>query len=146
MPPQGSGIDDEHRTARIVALGAALLGLAVSAYLTVEHFAHGNSFACPESATINCLKVTTSKWSAVAGIPVAVLGSAYFVVMTAVVIAPGHDLRLRTVRVTAAGLGVLTAVYLIYIELFQVDAICLWCTVVHICVLVLFGATIWRDI
>jgi uncharacterized membrane protein len=45
-------------------------------------------------------------------------------------------------------LGVLTGVvfvcYLIWAELFQIDAICLWCTVVHALTLVLFGLVIIR--
>ena len=61
----------------IIALAAALAGVAVSTYLTMEHYSNAVWFACPETATINCLKVTTSKWSVIAGIPVAVLGLAY---------------------------------------------------------------------
>jgi len=40
-----------------------LVGLAVSAYLTVEHYSSSTTLACPESATINCVKVTTSSYS-----------------------------------------------------------------------------------
>jgi uncharacterized membrane protein len=29
--------------------------------------------------------------------------------------------------------------YLVYVELFRVDAICLWCTGVHLTTIVLFG-------
>ncbi len=135
----------DHRGAQIVAVLAAVLGLGASIYLTVEHYTHGASFACPESATINCLKVTTSKWSTIAGIPVAVLGLAYFVVMTVAVALPLHDRRLRAARVVAAAAGILSALYLVYVELFEVDAICLWCTAVHVCTLALFMATVWRD-
>jgi uncharacterized membrane protein len=39
--------------------------------------------------------------------------------------------------------GVLTALYLLWVELFRVDAICLWCTAVHLCTLVLLGAVLW---
>jgi len=35
-------------------------------------------------------------------------------------------------------------VYLVYIELFRVDAICLWCTGVHVCTVLMFGAVLWR--
>lgn len=135
----------DHRAARAVAVVAALLGTAASVYLSVEHYSGGTSFACPESATVNCLKVTTSRWSVIAGVPVAVLGLAYFAVMTVAVAVPLHARRLRLLRVAAAGVGVLAALYLVFVELFEVDAICLWCTAVHLCALVLFGATVWRD-
>ena len=39
------------------------------------------------------------------------------------------------------GLG--TVLYLLYAELFAIDAICLWCTTVHVLTLVLFGTTVY---
>lgn len=129
--------------AQLVALGAALAALAVSVYLTVEHFDQHLTLACPETGTINCAKVTTSKWSHLAGIPVAVLGLAYFVVMTSVLLTPGVRRELQTLRVVLASGGVAMVLYLVYIELFRVDAICLWCTAVHALTLIMFAATLW---
>jgi uncharacterized membrane protein len=31
----------------------------------------------------------------------------------------------------------------VWVELFRVDAICLWCTVVHVSSVVLLGAVLW---
>jgi uncharacterized membrane protein len=102
------------------------------------------SLACPESATINCTKVTTSKWSHVAGVPVSVLGLVFFVAMVALCSPFAWRRRaLDQVRVAAAAVGVLSALYLVWIELFKVDAICLWCTAVHVCTLVLFAVALW---
>lgn len=91
------------------------------------------------------LKVTTSKWSVIAGVPVAVLGLAYFVVMTILVAITSQSPALRVARLVGASAGVLMVIYLVYIELFQVNTICLWCTGVHVLTLVLFGAVLWRD-
>jgi uncharacterized membrane protein len=122
-----------------------VLGLVVAGYLTVEHFSSSATLACPESATINCAKVTTSQWSHVLGIPVALLGLLYFVGMLALCCPPAWRIvALDRVRIAAAALGVLSVLYLIWIELFRVDAICIWCTAVHICTLGLFGAVLWR--
>jgi uncharacterized membrane protein len=38
---------------------------------------------------------------------------------------------------------VLSAICLVWAELFRVDAICLWCTAVHVCTLALLGAVLW---
>jgi uncharacterized membrane protein len=38
---------------------------------------------------------------------------------------------------------VVTALYLLWAELFRVDAICLWCTVVRLCAIVLLAVVIW---
>lgn len=127
------------------ALGVCLLGTAAAVYLTYEHFSSSTSFACPETKAINCQKVTTSQWSHIGGMPVAVLGLIFFATML-VLCSPWlwRNRRLDGLRVATAGVGVLTALYLIYIELFQVDAICLWCTLVHVCSLALLGITTWR--
>jgi uncharacterized membrane protein len=131
--------------AGVPALGFALAGLAASTYLTVEHYTGSTQLACPENATINCAKVTTSSWSRLAGIPIAVLGLAYFVAMTLLVLPQAwRHRRLDTVRVLSATAGIAMVVYLVWAELFRIDAICLWCTAVHVCTLGLFATVLWR--
>lgn len=128
----------------LTSLIIALAGLGVSSYLTVEHFSSSPSFACPESSTINCLKVTTSHWSHLGPIPVAVLGLAFFLAMTALCVPPAWRWRrLDPLRVAGAALGVVVALVLVWIELFKVDAICLYCTAVHVCSLLLLGTVLW---
>jgi uncharacterized membrane protein len=123
----------------------SVLGLLVSIYLTIEHFSSSTTFACPESATINCAKVTTSQWSHIVGIPVAVLGLVYFVAMVGLCSPPAwRNPSLDYLRLAGCGVGVLSALYLVWIELFRVDAICIWCTVVHICTIGLLAAVLWR--
>lgn len=133
------------RRASITALVLAVAGGAVSTYLTIEHFTGSQQLACPESATINCAKVTTSRWSHLAGVPVAVLGLAFFAAMTVALLPPAWRLPvLDPLRVAAAGVGVVMVLYLIGIELFAVDAICLWCTAVHAVTIALFGVILWH--
>lgn len=123
----------------------AVVGLVLSAYLTVEHYTSPAVLACPEGATINCAKVTSSPWSEILGIPVAVLGLVYFVAMTCLLTPTAwRRPHLDLVRVAGAALGVLMALYLIWVELFRVDALCLWCTGVHLTTLVLLGTVLWR--
>ncbi len=122
----------------------ALIGLAVSVYLTIEHYSANTSLACPATATLNCLKVTTSRWSVIAGVPVAVLGLGFFLVMTALTLPVRRTDPWHAVRVALAGAGSVMVVYLVYIELFRVDAICLWCTAVHVLTIALLAAVLWR--
>src|SRR3954447_16208442 len=67
----------------LASLALAVAGLGVSLYLTIEHFTASSTLACPDTGALNCVKVTTSEQSAIAGIPVAVLGLVYFLVMVA---------------------------------------------------------------
>lgn len=126
-------------------LVVALAGLGVSIYLTIEHYTTSLTLACPESGTINCAKVTKSEWADIAGIPVAVLGLVYFVAMTALMLPSAWRVAaLHRVRIAAASTGVAMVIYLIWVELFRVNAICLWCTVVHICTITLFALVLWH--
>lgn len=137
------------RKPRIVPTGLAsfviaLLGLGVSSYLTVEHYTASTVLACPEGSVINCAKVTTSSYATIGPIPVALLGTAYFIVCAALCSPIGWRMRrLDAVRVAAAATGVVSSLYLVWVELFRLDAICLWCTVVHLSTLALLGSVLW---
>ncbi|HWC23110.1 MAG TPA: vitamin K epoxide reductase family protein [Flexivirga sp.] len=119
----------------------SVVGLADSAYLTFEHYSGSTSLACSDSGAVDCAKVTTSQWSSIAGVPVALLGLLFFVAMT-VLCLPAVWRRttapLDTVRVGAAGVGLLMVFYLLWAELVEIHAICLWCTGVHVITFVLF--------
>jgi uncharacterized membrane protein len=129
-------------------------GLALSAYLSVEHLRAPGTLACPATATVNCARVTTSAQSSLFGVPVALLGVAFFVAMLLICLPVGwRDARLTRVRLGLAGAGVGFVIYLVYAELFLVDALCLWCTAVHAVTVALFaviafgtaGAPVGRD-
>ena len=135
--------DAARRSAGRSSFIVTLLGLAVSVYLTIEHFTAASTFACPESATINCQKVTTSHWSHIGPVPVAVLGLVFFAAMSLLCAPPAWRIRrLDFLRVAGAAVGVLTALGLVWIELFRIDAICLWCTAVHVLSLVLLATVL----
>ncbi len=127
-------------------LWPAALGLGVAGYLTYEHYTSSSSLACSDNGVVNCLKVTTSSYSDVAGVPVAVLGLAFFAVMLVLQLPPmwhRTEPAIRIGRLAWAVVGLGTVLYLLYAELFAIDAICLWCTAVHALTLVLFGTTIY---
>jgi uncharacterized membrane protein len=133
----------------LVGTVASVLGLGVAGYLTFEHFTSSTSLACSDNGVVNCLKVTTSSYSAVAGVPVAVLGLVYFAVMLMLQLPlmwerPERGLRLARVGWSVVGLG--TVLYLLSAELFVIDAICLWCTAVHVLTLLLFATTVYATV
>jgi uncharacterized membrane protein len=126
-------------------LTASVLGLLDAAYLTFEHYSSSTTLACSDTGTINCLKVTTSSYSKVAGVPVALLGLVFFVVMTALclpVVWRSANRTVRRVRLAAVTVGMISVIYLVWVELFKVDAICLWCTGVHVLTFVLFALVV----
>jgi uncharacterized membrane protein len=117
-------------------------------YLAFEHLTASATLACSESGIVNCAKVTTSSYSTVGGIPVAFLGLGYFVVMAVLcspVVYRAARPQLRLLRLGAAATGVVMMLYLLWVELFALDAICLWCTGVHVFTLVMFAAVVFES-
>jgi uncharacterized membrane protein len=40
----------------------------------------------------------------------------------------------------------MSVLYLLYTELFRIDAICLWCTAVHILTFIVFATTVYATL
>jgi uncharacterized membrane protein len=131
---------------QLVTFGLALAGLGVSIYLTIAHFTESALLGCSESGAINCTKVTTSPQSYVFGIPVAVLGLAFY--LTAVALMSPWAWRsarreIHLLRLASLVVGIGFVLYLVYAELFIIGAICLYCTSVHAITFLLFGLTVF---
>ena len=108
--------------------GLALLGLAISVYLTYVHYA-GIEPVC--SSISNCERVQSSDYAELMGIPVAVLGIAGYAAILA-------SLRTREdVTALLAYLAVAFSAYLTWAELVKIDAICQWCVASAIITLVI---------
>jgi uncharacterized membrane protein len=121
--------------------GLSLAGLADSIWLTIVHYNTAVTLACPATSTINCEKVITSPQSVVFGIPVAVLGLAFYVFLSVVNSPWAWRMTwppVRWARVGSMVVGILFVLYLVYTELFTIRAICLWCTSVHVITFALF--------
>lgn len=141
---QGASAREPHapRWAAPAAVALSVLGLGLSVYLTVEYFSAGATLVCPETGVVNCQRVTQSEQASVAGIPVAVLGMIYFIATLAASLPVAWRSRrplVRRGRVALVTAGVAFVLYLIYVELFVVRAICLWCTAVHVVAVALFA-------
>jgi uncharacterized membrane protein len=127
------------------ALAAA--GLGASSYLTAAHYTSSTILACSDKGLVNCAAVTTSPESVVFGIfPVAVLGLAFYVFLFAITSPWAWRWTwppVRLIRLGSLMAGMLFVLYLIYTELITLNAICLWCTIVHVITFVLFGLVVF---
>ncbi len=93
--------------------------------------------------------MTTSAWSTFVGVPVALLGLLFFVVMIGLCLP--RVWRSRAAHLDAARLGWATvglgmALYLVWAELYRIHAICLWCTGVHVITFVLWAVVLFGQI
>jgi uncharacterized membrane protein len=132
---------------QLTTFALALAGLGVSIYLTIAHFTESTLAGCSETkGLVNCTKVTTSAQSYVFGIPVAVLGLAFYLFAVAVMSpwawrAARREIHL--VRIASLVVGIGFVLYLLYAELFIIGSICLYCTSVHVITFLLFVLTMF---
>jgi uncharacterized membrane protein len=138
-----------HRSARqvpawvpVTSLGLSLAAVGIASYLTVAHYLDPTALACPDTGIVNCALVTTSSWSVLFGVPLAVLGLVWALAMTALTVPWAWRSGARWVdgvRLAAAGAGAAMVLYLVYVELFRIGAVCLWCSAMHVVAVCLFG-------
>jgi uncharacterized membrane protein len=127
------------RTLRITMIALATIGLGVASYLTYVHYADIN----PVCTTSSCLKVQTSTYSKLAGVPVALMGLIGYIAILGSLLAPENETsRLATLVFTLAGFGF--SAYLTYRELFSIHAVCEWCASSAGIMTILMCLAVWR--
>lgn len=103
-----------------------IVGLAVASYLSVVELGGGVPVCGPIKG---CEEVALSQYSRVAGIPVAVPG--VFLSLTLLTLAVlwwrSDDPRLFTAHYVLSLIGVVFEGYFTYLQVFVIDAVCIWC-------------------
>jgi uncharacterized membrane protein len=126
-----------------LALAAGIAGVGVSVYLTAEHYA-GFALACPSGALINCEQVLSSPYGVIGGssVPTAAAGILWFTVSAAFSIAILAGLPWLRAQVVWSVIGVLSVIYLVFVEIVRLGAICIWCTAAHVLVFAIFTVSL----
>jgi uncharacterized membrane protein len=134
----------------IYRMSAALLSLAglfISAYLYLYKIGRIGSLAC---GTGGCETVQLSPWSRFAGLEVSLIGVLGYAGLLGLSLAslqtgPSRRWPVRAMRM-AAGIGVVFTLYLTYLELFVIHAICRWCVGSAVIIAAIFVVALleWR--
>ncbi|MBI4193339.1 MAG: vitamin K epoxide reductase family protein [Candidatus Colwellbacteria bacterium] len=119
------------RRANLLALllaCVAFVGFVDAAYLTIEHY-RGVAPTC--FVFTGCESVARSAWSEIGGIPVALVGSAYYlaVLLLGVLAIEHNNKKLLLVASLLAPLGFFASIFFVYLQLFVIKAICLYCVI-----------------
>jgi uncharacterized membrane protein len=118
---------------RLVAFFAAL-GVGVAAYIAIAE-SGGGSPVCLAGGG-GCKTVAESSYSELAGINVAVLGIVGYLLLLAGAFFATDAARFGSFVVALGGFGF--SVYLTYIEIFKIEAICQWCVASAVLMTILF--------
>lgn len=110
----------------IVMLIVALIGFADATYLAIEHL-RGVSPNC--SILAGCEVVTSSKYSEIFGIPVALGGSVYYLSVFLLLVAYLDTKKIYFFRLVTllTPLGLLASAWFVFLQLGILKAICIYC-------------------
>ncbi len=109
-----------------VLVALAIVGIGIAGYLAATKLSGEVPICGPLRG---CETVNTSRYSEIAGIPVALVGVAYSIVvlLTSLSWWRSGDRRALYVLYGIGLLGLLAVAYLTYLELFVIGAVCVWC-------------------
>ena len=130
---------------RSIAFVTTVVGLLDSIYLSYIKLTHTEAFC---AGIGECDVVNTSPYSEIAGIPMALLGASAYVALVILLIVEGrrgfwkNNSLLIFFGMTLIGL--LYSAYLTYIEVAVINAICPFCVLSAVAMLVLFVVSILR--
>jgi uncharacterized membrane protein len=128
----------------LVSLGLAVLGAAISGYLTYVHY-NIDALVC---AGGGCHIVQASKYSEIMGIPVGLLGLLMFIAVIGLIVA--RERMGDNAYLASAGIMVMLVAsliffaYLSYLEANVIHAWCQWCVATSIVTLILFLVEVVR--
>ena len=111
----------------LILAGLDLVGLGIALYLSVVELGGGMPVCGPIHG---CEEVARSAYSRIAGVPVAVFGVALSLVLLSLAIAwwrtDRYLLLLGHYGLSLA--GVIFEAYFLYLQVFVIGAVCIWCT------------------
>ena len=132
---------------QLLALVAGLAGTGISIYLTVVHYSVV-PLACPANAVINCEQVLSSPYAVIggSGVPTSAGGIIWFAVSAGLAfgLLRRRSRHLATAQLLWSAVGLVTALYLVYVEIVQLGALCVWCSAAHVLVLLIFLVALTR--
>ena len=127
-------------TVRAVSTFVAAFGIGVATYIAIAE-SGGGAPACLAGGG-GCETVAESQYADLAGINVAVIGIVGYVLLLVTALLRGDGARMGGFALSLAGFGF--SVYLTYLELFVIEAVCQWCVISAILMTVLFGLNAFR--
>jgi uncharacterized membrane protein len=128
----------------MIVAALALAGIFISLYLTLYKLGVIGELSCSIGS---CETVNTSKWSRFLGLPVAAWGLLFYIDVFLIALVgtlerlENHPI-ISLVLVVEAAVGVLFSVWLTYLELAVIHAICIWCVASAIIVTLILGVSV----
>jgi uncharacterized membrane protein len=127
-------------TLRMIATFVAAFGIGVATYIAIAD-SGGGSPVCLAGGS-GCETVANSTYSHLLGVNIAAFGIVGYVLLLAASLLRGDAARMGGFGFALVGFGY--SVYLTYLELFKIEAICQWCVASAVLMTILFVVNAMR--
>lgn len=138
---------DRLRLLRFILIGLSVIGLGVAGYLTYSAFSLSDALCAPGGG---CDIVRQSEYSKVAGVPVALIGLVgYLGILGVLLLEESVEFFADNGPMLVFGMsliGFIYSIYLTYLELYVIHAICPWCVASAIIMTLVFAVALVRAI
>jgi uncharacterized membrane protein len=112
----------------------AVIGIGVATYITIAD-SGGGAPACFAGGG-GCETVAESSYSHIAGVNIAIFGILGYILLLASAFIANDTARFGGFAVALGGFGF--SIYLTYLEIFKIEAICQWCVASAVLMTILF--------
>lgn len=130
-----------------ISIVLVVIGIGISGYLSYTRLTN-TAVQCVESGAFNCELVQSSTYSKIAGIPIAYLGLLTYLALGALLVFQDRIAFLRSYGIMLQFGIVLFAflfsLWLVYLQVVQLEALCPWCLGHEVTMTLLFIVTIPR--
>ena len=106
----------------------SFLGFLDATFLTAEHY-FGTLLNCPFFS--GCERVTTSPYAVIGGIPVALIGVIYYLLIFILSVAYFDTKQKRALifAIYLTPLGLIASLWFLYLQIFVIKALCFYCLI-----------------
>ena len=129
----------------IIFLILGIIGFFDASYLTIEHY-RGLIPIC--TIITGCGQVLISKYSTIGPVPLALLGVAYYsvIIFGSLLFLDLKIIKILHLLAAYTLVGILASAYFIYLQVFVIQALCLYCLISALISTLLFvnGAVIYK--
>ncbi len=122
-----------------MAISLSVAGIIMSLY--ISYVRNNLPSFCELGSEFSCDEVLSSRYSSFFSINTEYYGAAWFAVSLVLSVFSLVERKARTILLGWSILGLLGVVYLVYLEVFLINSICILCTVAHILGILTFSAS-----
>ncbi len=120
----------------------AFLGFLDATYLSILHF---QNVIPPCSLAHGCETVLTSKYATIAGIPIALIGSAFYITIMILTVLglQTKNFLFTNLLMLITGTGLIISIGLVYLQAFVLHAFCQYCLTSEVINFLIFDCAWW---